>query len=117
MQTLSESVNALNAQIMAGDILGAFERFYADDVVMQENENEPVVGKAACRANEEAFVANMKAFRGAHVKNILISDGIAAVEWHFDFDHAQWGPRTYDQVAVQRWRDGQIVNEKFYYNN
>lgn len=117
MQTVQESVHTLNEQILAGDILGAFERFYADDIVMQENESEPTVGKSACRAHEESFVGNITAFRGAAVKNVIISDDISVTEWHFDFDHALWGTRNYDQVAVQRWRNGQIVNEKFYYNN
>ena len=117
MQTLQESVHALNQQILAGDVLGAFEKFYADEVVMQENEGEPITGKAACRAHEEDFVGNITAFRGAAVKNIIFSDDIVAVEWHFDFDHARWGTRNYNQVAVQRWRNGQIVNEKFYYNH
>ena len=116
MQTVAESVNELNGHILNGNILGAFDRFYADDVVMQENENAPVVGKMACRANEEAFVGSKTAFRGAQVKQVLINDDIAVVQWHFDYDHAQWGTRNYDQVAVQRWRDGQIVNEKFYYS-
>lgn len=116
MQTLQKSVNALNQQILNGDILGAFDRFYADEVVMQENDNEPTVGKAACRVNEEAFVGNITAFRGAQIKNVIVSDDITVTEWHFDFDHALWGKRDYDQVAVQRWRDGQIISEKFYYS-
>lgn len=117
MRTLKESIHALNQQILAGDMLGAFEKFYADEVVMQENEGELLTGKTACRAHEEAFVGNITAFRGAAVKNVLLSDDIAVVAWHFDFGHALWGRRNYDQVAVQRWRNGRIVNEKFYYNH
>ncbi len=36
--------------------VAAFDKFYADNVVMQENMNEPVHGMAANRLNEEAFV-------------------------------------------------------------
>ena len=40
------------------------------------------------------------------------------VEWEFDFTHKDWGVRNYTQVSVQRWNnEGQIVNEKFNYNN
>lgn len=116
MQTLQQSVNALNQQILAGNILDAFDRFCAEEVVMQENENKPTVGKAACRLNEEAFVGNITAFRSAQVKNVIVSDDITVTEWHFDFDHALWGKRDYDQVAVQRWRDGQVINKTFYYS-
>jgi len=37
------------------------------------------------------------------------------VEWHFDYTHKDWGIRNYTQVAVQDWKDGKIVKEKFYY--
>lgn len=117
MQTLKKSIDTLNAEILAGNTLTAFERFYADDVVMQENDNAPTIGKQANRVREEAFVNNITAFRGAQVKNVIVSDDITVVEWHFDYDHAEWGTRNYDQVSVQRWRNGQIVNETFLYNN
>jgi len=113
-----ENLRELNKMILAGEILPAFEKFYAEDIVMQENENEPTIGKEACRINEEAFVYGITEFRGAQVNNILISDGITVVEWKFDFTHSEWGDRNYTQVSVQRWNDeGQIINEKFYYNN
>ncbi len=116
--SLKERIEELNSMILVGEILPAFEKFYAENVTMQENESEPAVGKDACRINEEAFVNNITEFRGAEVKSVLVSDGITVVEWAFDFTHAEWGIRNYTQVAVQRWNEeGQIINEKFYYNN
>lgn len=116
--TLKERVDELNSMILQGQILDAFEKFYADEVTMQENEDAPTVGKDACRLHEESFVNNITEFRNAAVKNIIVSDNVTAVEWDFDFTHAQWGVRNYTQIAVQRWNDeGQIINEKFYYNH
>lgn len=37
------------------------------------------------------------------------------VEWFFDYDHREWGTRRYHQIAVQRWRGGLIIHERFYY--
>lgn len=116
--TLAEKVAELNNMILQGQILDAFDLFYADDVTMQENEGEVTVGKAANRINEEAFVGNITEFRHAAVKSVIVSDNITVVEWEFDFTHALWGVRKYTQVAVQRWNaEGQIINEKFYYNH
>lgn len=42
--------------------------------------------------------------------------GVAFVEWFMDYRHKDWGDRTYNQVAVQRWEDGQIKVQKFYAN-
>ena len=116
--TLEDRVKELNQMILQGQILEAFDRFYADDVTMQENEQTPTVGKAANRVNEEAFVGNISEFRNAAVRNVIVSDDLSVVEWDFDFTHTEWGTRNYRQLAVQRWNDkGQIVHEKFYYNN
>ncbi|TVP51798.1 MAG: nuclear transport factor 2 family protein [Mongoliibacter sp.] len=119
MATIKENVEELNAMILQGDILGAFEKFYAEDLVMQDNETPARVGKDSSREFETAFVNNLTEFRGAEVKNILISEeaGVAAVEWFMDYTHKEWGTRTYTQVAVQRWKDGKIVSEKFFYNS
>lgn len=115
---LNEQVNTLNNMILQGQVLQAFEKFYAEDVIMQENENQPTVGKAACRLNEEAFVNGITEFRNAQIKSLIVSDNITVTEWQFDFTHKDWGVRNYTQVAVQRWNEqGKIINEKFYYNN
>lgn len=119
MSTIKENVDKLNEMILGGDILGAFDKFYADGVVMQDNNNPLREGKAVCREFEETFVNNLTAFRGAAVKNILVSEesGVAAIEWDFDYSHKEWGDRKYTQVAVQQWQDGQIISEKFIYNS
>ncbi len=56
---ITTAVTKLNDMILQGKILEAFDMFYADDVVMQENENEPRVGKDANRAFEESFVKKL----------------------------------------------------------
>ena len=58
---------ALNQQILGGDIMGAFEKYYAEDVVMQENSAEPFVGKAFNRERELQFVNSIAEFHGAAV--------------------------------------------------
>ncbi|WP_109831942.1 SnoaL-like domain-containing protein [Reichenbachiella versicolor] len=114
--SLKDRVTALNRMIMNGEILTAFDKFYAENVTMQENEDQPTIGKTACRINEEVFVKGITEFRSAVVQNVIISDEISVVEWKFDFTHKDWGTRNFTQVSIQRWYDGQIVNEKFYYN-
>ena len=114
---LETLVQELNQMVLNGKILEAFEKFYAPEITLQENEDEPVVGKDAGRTKEEGFVNGITEFRHAAVKNVIVSDNITVVEWDFDFTHKDWGVRNYTQVSVQRWNDaGQIVNEKFYYN-
>jgi hypothetical protein len=117
MSDLRTQVDQLNQMILEGKILDAFEKFYAEDVVMQDNDYPARNGKAINRQHEEAFVNGMTEFRGAKVLNTVVSDGVAATEWWFDYTHKDYGTRNYRQLAVQRWKDGRIVEEKFYYNN
>jgi hypothetical protein len=49
------AVEDLIAKVIGGKALEAFDRYYADDVTMQENEQPPRVGKAACRASRRTF--------------------------------------------------------------
>ena len=115
--SVQERVDKLNDMILGGHILEAFEKFYADDVVRKEND-EAVVGKNACRLQEENLVTGITAFRKANVKNVIIGEKVSVVEWEFDFCHEEWGDRKYTHIAVQQWNcDGQIFNELIYNNN
>jgi hypothetical protein len=50
-------------------------------------------------------------------KGIAVNEesGRVFVEAHYDFEHEQWGHLKYDQVAAQKWENGQIVAETFYH--
>lgn len=117
MIDLRTNVDQLNQMILEGKILDAFDKFYADDVVMQDNNYPARDGKEINRQFEEAFVNGLTEFRGAKVVNTIISDDLAVVEWWFDYTHKDFGTRNYTQLAVQRWKNGKIIEEKFYYNN
>ena len=109
MKDLRTNVDQLNQMILEGKILDAFDKFYADDVVMQDNNYPAREGKEVNRQYEEAFVNGLTEFRGAKVVNSIISDDLAVTEWWMDYTHKDYG--------VQRWKNGKIVEEKFYYNN
>ncbi len=114
--TIAELDGQLNQQVLQGDILGAFDRFYADDLVMQENSEPPFVGKAENRKREEAFLASVEQFHGAKVLSAAVTGDVSFSEWELDVTF-KGGPRTFlSQVAVRRWKNGKIVNERFYYS-
>lgn len=108
-------VQLMNQMILDGKMLEAFETFYADDVVMQENDQPPTVGKAANRERELAMLKGIVEFRAAKVLAVGDAGEKTFVEWFNDFTHGQYGVRKGHQVAVQTWKDGKIVHERFYY--
>lgn len=107
---------ALNDQILSGDILGAFEKYYAPDVVMQENSAEPFVGKDVNRKREQEFVNSIEAFHGAAVLGSAVTGDLSYSEWTMDVTFKGGVRVQLAQVAARRWKNGQIVNERFYYN-
>lgn len=116
MKTISEKVNHLNNLILEGRLMDGFEIYYDDDVVMQENEMTPTIGKSANRQRELQFLDNITEFRGAAVLGLAVGENISFVTWHFDYTHQEWGVRNYTQVNVQHWKDGRIVKEQFFYS-
>ena len=112
---LKERVNALNQAIQQGRIMEAMREFYTDDVKMGENDQAPTEGLEANLAREQEFVDNTT-WHGIELKGVAIGDNLSMVEWWMDFTNAQYGQRlAFTQVAVQRWRDGKIFDERFYY--
>ena len=112
---IRERVDELNQMIQEGKILQAFDKFYADDIVMEED-GDARVGFEANREYEENFVSSIEEFRAAEVKSVAVDEenNVSFVEWHLDFTLEGVGDVEQNQVAVQRWSDGQIHNEKFY---
>ena len=115
MNTLLDNISTINDMILQGQALEAFEQFYHDDVVMQENDQPEVIGKAINRQREEDFFGAITEFRGAKPLKVTVGENTTMVEWHFDYTHKEWGERNYTQIAVQEWKDNKIVKEKFYY--
>ena len=90
------------------------ESFYADDVIMQENEDEPRVGKAVCIEHERLILKN-----GKEVNVRLLNDAINTkknavfAEWEITFITCTGTKIKFTEVSVQHWLKGQITGESF----
>lgn len=113
---LGNLINDLNSMILNGQVLEAHDRFYADNVVQQENETTICEGKALNRTREEGWVNGITELRTAEVKSVSIDAerSITMVEWFMDYSHKDMGDVAYHQVAVQRWEGDKIVHERYY---
>lgn len=116
MENLLGKIRDLNTMVRNGQYMEAFEKYYHPEVTMIENGGPPSVGKDVNREREQAFLEAVTEFREAKPLNVTVGYGVTMVEWHYDFAHREWGERNYQQVSVQQWQDGLIINERFYYN-
>ena len=115
MNTITEKLADLNQLVISGKLLDAFEKYYHDDVEMQENENSPVRGKDANRKREQEFLSNITEFRNAAVQGVAVSNNTSFVIWSYDYTHKEWAVKNYTQVSEQTWKDNKIVKEQFFY--
>lgn len=106
----------LNQQILSGDALGAFEKYYAEDVVMQENEEAPRKGKATNRKFEKDFFDSVEQLHGGKVLASAVNGDTSFSEWEYDVTFKGGQRITLKQVSVRRWANGKVIHEKFYYN-
>jgi len=105
----------LNQAILAGDILNAFETYYADDVVMHENDSQPFTGKSVNRKREEDFVNSIQDFHGARLLGEAVNGDTSYSEWEYDVTFKSGIRTKLQQVASRRWKNGQVSHERFYY--
>jgi ketosteroid isomerase-like protein len=103
--------------VLSGKALEAFDTYYADDVSMQENTQAPMVGKAANRAREEQFFATIAEFHNAEAPEIIVDGESSVIKWKMDVTTVDGTRLTYEQLALQTWRDGRIVSEQFFYDS
>lgn len=112
-----DKITDIYNHIGQGAAMDAFEKYYADDVVMILEDGSKVEGKDANRERENEFFASVESFNGLEVKGITSNEneGVTSVECLMDvtFKGAD-GPMKIEQVAVQHWDGDQISTERFY---
>jgi len=112
---LRRRVEDLQQYIATGRILPAMHEFYAPDVVMQENLAPPCVGLAANIERERQFVAAVKEWKAFRVLSLAVEGDTSFVETELEFVLQDGTAVRQAQVSRARWRDGRIVDERFFH--
>jgi ketosteroid isomerase-like protein len=106
----------LNDMILTGKALEAFDRFYADDIVMQENNEEPRSGKALNRKFEEEFFSSLASWNDGRLEASAVNGDVSFSQWYMDVTFKNGFQYKATQVAVRKWKEGKIVHERFFYS-
>jgi ketosteroid isomerase-like protein len=113
--SIKPKVLDLVALVERGRMLEAIQTYYAHDVAMQENVSPPTVGFDANYAREAAFYGSLREAKFTPV-SIVVEGDRAAINWIFDYTTADGKRYRMDEIAVQTWRDGKIVHERYIYD-
>lgn len=115
--TYLEKVTELYELINTGTLMAGFEKFYAENVTMQEIGEEPRAGKQTNRVHEIDFLETVKEFHGAGVEAITSNEKArkTMVESWMDVTYQNGMRLKTEQVAVQTWDGDFIIKEIFYH--
>lgn len=107
---LRQRVDQLIDCINNGKILEAMEEFYTDDVEMRENSEPPTRGLAPNIEREKQFLSTVKEWRWTrwHAVAVNEDDGVAALEYSFQFVNTDGQEITYEQATIQRCAMGRF---------
>ena len=98
-----------------GQMLDAMTKYYGVNVAMQENTSPPTVGFAENYARETAFYGSLRAVKFT-LASVVVEGDRAAINWVFEYTTADDQDYRMDEIAIQTWRDGKIVHERYVYD-
>ncbi len=114
-----ENAKDLQKMMAEGNTMEAFEKYYHDDVTVIEVPNgDTRKGKDAQRKIIKEWFESVEQVHGGGVNSVCANeeDGVSTAESWTDVTFKGGDRMKLSEVAVQKWKDGQIIEEKFYYN-
>jgi ketosteroid isomerase-like protein len=119
--TLLEQATDLQQKAAGPDIFDAVDTYYADDVTIVEATGETFHGRETQKGRIREFLSDVETLHGGEIRALAAHEtapgsGVVFAESATDATFKEGGRMTLEEVAVQQWRDGRVVHERFYYN-
>lgn len=111
---LNQLVEAVDAQVVKGDIISAFEQFAADQCATLSIPQDKTHNKSQKLEALRWFFSNI-----SHINRIerpafaVVSDQVTDSQFVFDFTNRQGQPLVFSEVIRRTWADGKIVEELY----
>jgi hypothetical protein len=106
-------VEAMDAQILQGDIIGAFETFAADNCVTHSTPSDITHSKAQKKEALQWFFNSLTSVN--RVERIAVKTGadFSESQFVFDFNDRSGNTLVYQEVIRRTWKDGKMVEEQY----
>ena len=110
-----KNLNELLAMLKKGEFLEGMERFFHTDVQIREVGQPPKKGKAHCIKVEEDLLSGVAEFIQYTAHTIgSNSDDTTFYEATMEFKTKDGQHVKQDQAVVTTWKDGLIIDERYY---
>jgi hypothetical protein len=113
---LQQLAEALDAQILKGDIVGAFEKFAAENCVTKSNPQDITKTKSQKLEILGWFFSNIAATNRIERLAFQVGDNTSESQFVFEFVTKQGQPLIYNEVIRRTWADGKVVEEQYLLN-
>lgn len=109
---LEDLVKEQIALLRAGDVMGAFERYFHDDVLMMQDGDHFADSKAEGRAKQKNFFASIRNFQVEVHGHRIVGDA-SLLEVSYAFTNERGEAIRFDGIHLHEWENGQIIREQF----
>ena len=112
-----EHAQKLYQMIGEGKMVEAIDELYADNVTIVEGSGQTFEGKETQKKRLGEWQAGLEEFHGGGVNSITSNEetGVTMVESWTDITPKGGSRFKFEEIAVQKWEDGKIAHERFYY--
>ncbi len=114
--TVKQLVEALDAEVLKGNIAQAFERFAAEDCVTWSNPTQKTTSKAQKLEILGWFFQNIASINRIERPAVQVDGDVTLSQFVFDFTNRQGENLVYEEVIRRVWKDGQVVEEQYLLN-
>ncbi len=110
---LQQLVEALDAQILKGDIVGAFDAFAADNCVTLSNPQDKTQTKSQKLEILRWFFQNIASVNRIERLAFQAGDTTTDSQFVFDFTNRQGESLVFNEVIRRTWKNGKVVEEQY----
>lgn len=110
---ISTKLDELIALVADGKPMEAFAKFYHPELEKTDLDGVARKGKDVNEKIGYELLANVKAVHDFTALGKIIKGQRSFLVWSLDFDHAIQGRVSVVQVAIQDWKEGLIIKERF----
>lgn len=114
---LQQQLEALDARVIAGDILGAFDEFFADNCITHSNPQDMTRSKGQKAEALRWFFSNIASINNIERLATVVDGTETRSQFVFDFTNHQGQPMVFREVIRRVWKDGKVVEEQYLVND
>lgn len=93
-----------------------YERFYDENVVVQENLQTPRVGRAISIDRQQRMNANVKEVHELKIGAVLVDGDRSVIEMHLELTTVDGYRIRLEEVGMQTWKNERIIHERYFYD-